>query len=64
MAGVGQFDGSVPQAERESVTRTVAFLTVELRSVDPISPAGQLYAGFLEALELVFPGSTRTQRSD
>lgn len=47
-------DGSSPP-EQASVARTVVYLSRELEGLDSVSPAAELYAAFIAALEKVYP---------
>ncbi len=60
MASREKVDGSSPTPEQASIARTVAYLSRELEGLDSVSPAAELYAAFIAALEKVYPG----QRSD
>jgi hypothetical protein len=48
-------DGGSQVSELVSVARTISHLSGELESLDPSSPAAQLYEAFIAALEKVYP---------
>lgn len=55
MESRGKVDGCSPTPEWASVARTVVYLSRELEGLDSVSPAAELYAAFIAALEKVYP---------